>query len=711
MRIDTNPSAKPGKVVSPALLLSCFGLCLGSAYLLIPKGDALYHLLLADGDQERVIELVVESSETAAPSAAALDSGAAEPVNYKRLMALAFDSVRGGELTADEIVRIVSVLEHCDPTAESFENLKHHAGKIGDRENEHFYNVLARRALAEEDPELAASIYTDLAGRASSLAVETVDMMVRTYRYIGRSRPAFESIERLGQQLGSIDALPAEMRDTYVSLLLEVDRSAEAFEILSRDFRAAGTDAVRLEALLPTLVEAASYAERGAELPPFYEAYFAALPQSSLPLAKLADIGRGELSRSQVTFLGHVKSYAQICEWNDFFDRSFEYYLKGAALGDQLSLERAVDLNEGLLRSPELTELLVHLIPVQGHPEYSLKLAQMLGEEARYDEARKIYSGYIESNPDSPVARLELAALEEECGDLKAALASYRRVLELTPDDAELKVRIASLHIAFGEHEEAFEVYRSLPDESHTELTLECLQMLAEAMGDYDELDRATSMIFERHAAHSAEHYLDLAQSRSLKGDTAGELAVLTAASYSLPKSEQIAVAFADVLYREGRFNEAVKLLTRPELRDNMQALSMFIEICGGTDQHLYAANYLPEAIEETFDFPPSVRIELGQIYEETGELDSAQRLYASVPEGGMAWQLLAAAKYKTGEFDRAEEYQRRYLKAASEADAQDWVFLGDICKNLGKEREANEAYKHSLNLLKSGLKPHNASL
>ncbi|MGI9241074.1 MAG: tetratricopeptide repeat protein [Verrucomicrobiales bacterium] len=711
MKIDTHTLSRPTRVVSPALLLGCFGICLGAAYFLIPKGDALYHLLLADGDQERVIELVVEDSAAAAQSTPGSGGGEVEQVDYKRLMGLAFDSVGSGALSAEEVERIVSVLEHCDPTSESFVNLRRFAGEIGDRENEHFYNVLARRALAEGDPKLAAEIYSDLAARVDVLTVETVDMMVRAFRYTGQSQPAFESIGRLGKQLGGVDALPAEMREIYVALLLEVDRAGEAFDILSRDFKAAGDDAERLEGLLPTLVEAASYSERGAELPPYYEAYFAALPQNKLSLGELANIGRGELDQSQVAFLGHVKRYAQICEWNDFFDRSFDYYLKAAALGDGASLDRCVDLNEGLMRPADLADVLLHLVPVQGRPDYTLKLAQMLGEDARYDEARGIYTGYIEANPDSARAQLELAALEEESGDLKAAMNWYLAGFELRPDDIKLKIRVASLHIAFGEHEEAFEIYRSFADAEHTESTLESLQMLAEAMGDYVELNRATSLIFVRQESPRAEHYLDLAQTFSLKGDTAAELAVFTRAVYELPESEKIAVAYADVLYRERRFDEAVKLLTRPELQDNMRAMALFIEICGGTDQHLYAANYLPKAIEETFDFPPSVRIELGQIYEETGELGSAQRLYASVPEGGMAWQLLATAKYKTGEFDRAEEYQRRYLKAAIEPDAQDWVFLGDICKNLGKEREATEAYKHSLDILKSELQPRNASL
>ena len=46
MNIDTSNVKKPTKVVSPALLLSCFGICLGSAYLLIPKGDGPFPAII-----------------------------------------------------------------------------------------------------------------------------------------------------------------------------------------------------------------------------------------------------------------------------------------------------------------------------------------------------------------------------------------------------------------------------------------------------------------------------------------------------------------------------------------------------------------------------------------------------------------------------------------------------------------------------------------
>jgi len=710
MNLEHSTNQKSTKVVSPALLLSCFGICLGSAYLLIPKGDELYHMLLADGDQERVIELVVQELQPSGSEANG-ESTPKEEVDYNRLMSIAFDSVGSGSLSGNEVARITSVLERCDPTSESFKHLKNHAGDIGARENELFYNTLAKRALGEGDPKLAAEIYTDLASRTSKLSVGTVEMMVKSYRYNGQSKPAFACIEGLHKQLGGIDKLPNGLRDVYVELLMEVERPGEAFDILSKDFELAKGDTERVTELLPTLVAAANYSERGGELRPFYETYFAAVPESKFSLERLAEIGRGELDPKLVAFFDHAKQYAQICEWNNFFDSSFQYYLKCAALGDDFSLKRAIDLNEGLLRNNDLAELLQQIVPIQGQPEHTLKLAKLLGQDARYEEAISIYEDYIKSHPEETKPLIELAALYTEAGNLKDAIALYKEAVENDPESLDLKVRTAALHIAFGEHQAAFEIYRLLPDEIHTVETLERLLMLAEAHGDYEELNRAHQLRFAALSKPRAEDYLDLAQSHSLKGDLVTELQVLHGAMINLPESEQIAVAYADVLYRESRFDEAMSLLTRRDLRDNMQAMSMFIEICGGTDNHSYAAKYLSPGIEEKFAFAPSVRIELGQIYEETGNLGGAQKLYASVPEGGMAWQLLATAKYKTGEYDRAEEYQRRYLKAAEQPDAQDWVFLGDICKNLGKEREATEAYKHSLSILKSDLKPQNASL
>ena len=45
-----------------------------------------------------------------------------------------------------------------------------------------------------------------------------------------------------------------------------------------------------------------------------------------------------------------------------------------------------------------------------------------------------------------------------------------------------------------------------------------------------------------------------------------------------------------------------------------------------------------------------------------------------------------------------------KYLRAAMRPDAQDWIFMGDIYKSLGKVELADEAYRRSLTMMKSQL-------
>lgn len=443
---------------------------------------------------------------------------------------------------------------------------------------------------------------------------------------------------------------PIELRDPVAAQRVGL-RQSDTFNRLRREFEQAGSDTEQLSALLPTMLEAALQADRGAEMLPSYEAYFAMLEVGKLSLGELAE--RGAESRA---FIAHAKSYAQICEWNDFFDNSFDFYLKGAALGDGFSLERAIELNRGLVRNTDLAELLSVVVPVHGHPEYSLMLARLLGQEARYSEARASYLRYLESHPQEAQARLELAALEDESGDLRSSLAHYKTAGELRPDDVDLQMRMAELHIALGEHDEAFALYRHLPDDSHTVATREHLVILAEAVGDYHELDRATGMRFAALEKPWTHDYLALAHSHSLSGNAAGELSVLERATRAHPESPQVALAYADALYREGRPKEAINLLMRRDLSHNIEAMSLFIELCSGLDEHRFAARNLPPNIEGRFVFAPSIRIQLGQIYEEAGDVARAQRLYDSVPDGRRE---IAKAKAEFIKHEGSQEYLR----------------------------------------------------
>jgi tetratricopeptide (TPR) repeat protein len=105
------------------------------------------------------------------------------------------------------------------------------------------------------------------------------------------------------------------------------------------------------------------------------------------------------------------------------------------------------------------------------------------------------------------------------------------------------------------------------------------------------------------------------------------------------------------------------------------------------------AAVFLRKQIGTRRDFPDDVKLCLGLICQKTGQLDLARGYLSSVDSNATTWPLLAEACFKTEAYRDAEKYQRLYLNDLDVAPADQLIFLGDICAQLGKEAEAQEAY------------------
>ena len=298
-----------------------------------------------------------------------------------------------------------------------------------------------------------------------------------------------------------------------------------------------------------------------------------------MTLPQLVAAGRQDPDATARSFVRFAKLFAQLCEWNNRYDSSFDFYCKAAALGDEPCLERCIALHQSLFRHDDLGKLMFALAPFEGEtkPQRTRLLAYLLGGAGRYSEAEAAYEEYLAIVPDDVDALISLAALRSEAGDLKAALETYFIARKERPDDVDLITRTAELHIALGQHSEAFTMFRAIPEKRHTDLSLEHLLMLSESLDETAELNRAQRFAFNRVDPDklSAEHYLDLAYTYALNGDTKNELATLQKALAAKPTSTKIALTLADSLYRESRFTEAATLLTRKDLKDNVRALSL----------------------------------------------------------------------------------------------------------------------------------------
>ncbi len=620
-------------VVSPRLLAAFFAGSLGLAYVLIPKEAELYGRLVADGREERAVELF-------------------------------------GEQTA-----VISTLGLAE---------------------------LMRGALRDGDPAKAALYGEQLLQSGDPYTPADLGALVSAYRFTSRPEEALTTLDRLIALREESD-LPEDASLAYErgNLLLELSRPDEAFDCYRALF-AASEQKDHLDKLLKSLIQSASYSGRSPELRPLYENLLKESPEDRMAIGELASLHRAGADKDVAAFLRAALDFARLCEWSEAPDKAFDYYLKAAALGDQDALARCVALNEGLYRHTELGELLLAVVPVPDHGEYTLVLARILGESGRHDEALQFYLAHLEEHPDDGAVLFEVGALYEEANAEDKALPYYEAALAKSPEDPDIIVRIAEIHVDHGDYAKALEFYKSLPEDKHTDRTLEEFTLLSESLGDYLSFNRALQIDFARTKNPKLEQYLDLAESYRLNGETEAEFQILRGALHSLPNNLRVALELAEAFYREGAYVDAAELLATLDLRETMQGCALFIELCSTTDDYEMAAKFLPLGVEERFDFNPSVRIALAQIYEEIKRQGNADSLYASVPKGEPAWQIVATARYRVGDLLHAELYQEKFLSGTLDARPEDWTFMGDIYRSLGKEQLAADAYERSLKLIKN---------
>ena len=159
-------------------------------------------------------------------------------------------------------------------------------------------------------------------------------------------------------------------------------------------------------------------------------------------------------------------------------------------------------------------------------------------------------------------------------------------------------------------------------------------------------------------------------------------------------------IELANTYRLQNRYEEALALLAKPELKSDMHAMQLYIEVACLKEDYTGALAFLGRGFENKFAFGPEVRLDLGHIYFNNGYLAEADALYASVPDEPTLWPLIANARFKVGNFASAEEYQKKYLGSLTTPDPQGWMMMGDIYKATGREAEATEAYAKSLSLM-----------
>jgi tetratricopeptide (TPR) repeat protein len=553
------------------------------------------------------------------------------------------------------------------------------------------YLAVGQAALAQGDAALAADVWA--AGAAAGVRSEALLVrQVTTYRWTGRPQLALEALEAWQEH----SALPHGLRDLPLQLNRELNRPAKALDILLGDISAAKMSLRQAE----LAYELATQAGQVTRVLPVLQAY---LPTQPAGRATVVELATRKVS-ADAGWQKLAKKCALNLEWHGQPLEAFRWYQKLAVLGDADALQRLLALNPGLNLDGEVLPVLAAVVPVPAHPELLLSLAQMEADAGEYAAAETHFAMWMQDHPTDMLALKQRAAVAAEQSRLEDALALYQQALKLDPRDQTALKESADLYIALGSFREALQIYQRLPDAAHDHLTLESYALLAESLADYPAYNVALVKRMQRLKQPTTQDFLELGRSYAVIGEQEDQVNTYQTGLRRIPRSHILRIELAHALRLMDRYAEALTVLGRPELRTDMQAMQLYIELACLEEDYTAALSFLGRGIEDKFAFGPEVRLDLGQIYLNNGYAKEADKLLTSVPDEAALWPLLAAARYKAGNFVSAETYQLKYLTALTVPDPQGWLLLGDIYKALGREGDAQDAYAKSLTLMQDKL-------
>jgi Flp pilus assembly protein TadD len=177
-----------------------------------------------------------------------------------------------------------------------------------------------------------------------------------------------------------------------------------------------------------------------------------------------------------------------------------------------------------------------------------------------------------------------------------------------------------------------------------------------------------------------------------------------------IPESRMLRLGLAEIYQKAERYEQAQALLQRSELRDDMQAMMLYIDVSCMREDYIGAFAFLERGIENRFAFGPETRLLLSEIYFQNGFATEADALLQSVQDEPALWPLIASARFKRADYRNAERYQLQHVNALKFPDPHAWMFLGDIYKQQGKEEEARKVYAKALSMMENKISPQASS-
>ncbi|MFP4156040.1 MAG: tetratricopeptide repeat protein [Opitutales bacterium] len=601
--------------------------------------------------------------------------------------------------------------------------------------------TLIAAAQAAEQPGVAAAWSERFF--ESEVADHLLEESVGLWRQAGKPAQAWALLEAHRAEDPEWDAL-------RIRLLLEMNRAGEAVDlILARSSEM--PDYLGRFFRVEQASELARLADRAEDLFPLLEDYLTAHPDLAWLRNDLVDwkLAQGDLAGAQKILeqaVGELPAaererLARIYEWSGQPAKAFDLYKRLAEEGSRSALTRLLDLNIGLMRGAELTELVKSLDFNKLDLEQKKALLVLQANQGLYAEGVETLDSLLERTPDDIGLWLQRGHLFRVRLELDEAIASYSRGLAVRPDDLDLLRARGYAHLLANAFEEArndfLRAYQV--SESHDDLTY--LINLNRTLGDWDSYYRLLEEAEQRGALKDPELYADLSRHYNQLGRHAESRETLKTGLRVFPENT---VLLEGLVYRLDEMDEregALSYFDRyPGLFQSRDMRRMFVYLCTSLGESRRVLERVESGDPALWLSDTQTIALIAEAYDASGQIGKAYDLYRRAhrldpqdADAAFRWASILEARgqveaaetilnpflsnpspeslrnaawfYADAKlYDRAETFLMRFLEETRASAAEDWRFLGDIRLSMGDFSGAKRAYRRAASQLVAGL-------
>lgn len=441
------------------------------------------------------------------------------------------------------------------------------------------------------------------------------------------------------------------------------------------------------------------------------------------------------------------------------------YYRKGVALSEMDRREQAIEvLEEGLenlQQAPDsYWELLATLylrvdqeeraievyrrsLETSSSPALKRALAQLLLKAGKAEEAVPLFREVASNFPREEELQVELGKALRETRQFSEAAAILRRAAEQRPLDLEAHYELALSLEGMGERQEAIEKLKYLIEIADSHRFHSALKTrLALLYQSGRQFEPAVALLREVIEENSADFYAQLRLFYALLDASRNQEAEQLSRDIlkRFPEEPRSAVARAQILARQGKLAEGVRLLTGERERSQPEEFELFTlaisQLYLESERLEDAAATLQAALSDRPD-SRQLRFQLGAVYERQQQYELAedefQRILKEDPEdaavlnylgymladrgirlaeaqkyiekaveldpyNGAYLDSLGWVHYQSGNLEKAEEFLKKAFQI-NQFDSTIAEHLGDLYQKQGQTERARHFYETSIAL------------